>query len=253
VDRRAGLIVLAVAACGPSSPRHPKGSAIQVVARGTLAYGVELAGDRLVTVELTERFELIVRSRDGDRESARLDLGPAEHDWPALAAAGDRAWVGGDTGVVIAYDLAAGAELARWPIGAPVTALAVAGDHVAIGDAAGVVCLRRAADGALVQCVVADDGPVETVAAAGDRLVSSGAGPARGWSVPSLASRPATPVPLVWRGQVVTASGRRVLAGGDPIVWMHGAVRDLAVGDDGTLAVAAWVGSLDHASVILVR
>src|SRR5204863_455042 len=80
---------------GAPSPHHAADAPVRVVARGTLGYAVGFGGDRLVTVELGERFALEIR--DGGAGTPRaIDLGPAEGDWPALACDGDRAWVGGD-------------------------------------------------------------------------------------------------------------------------------------------------------------
>jgi hypothetical protein len=251
MDRRAGvaLACLAVTACGAPAPRA--GGAVRVVARGTLGYAVAFAGDRLVTVELGERFELVVRDGDGRAERGRIDLGPPERDWPALACAADRCWVGGDGGEVVAVDLDPPAIVARWPAGEPVTALAHLGEHVAIGDAAGVLCLRRAGDGALLQCVVAHAEPIAALDARDGGLASRAAGgEARGWTAPALAER-ATSEPAI------RISGRRVeRKGGDGrwslVVEMAGAVRQIAASPAGDLAVAAWIGALDHPSVVLV-
>jgi hypothetical protein len=227
---------------------------VQVVARGTLAYAVGYAGDRLVTVELVERFGLEIRD-PGDATPRMLDLGPAERDWAALACAGDRAWVGGDGGEVVVVDVAQGRELERWPIGAPVTALAVAGDLIAIGDATGVLCLRRADDGALLQCVVAHDGPIAGLALDGGALVSRGADGAHAWQVPSLTGpTPGVALGLSWGDRRVVVDGPRVRdAGGALVVEMSGPVRGLAVSPSGDLAVAAWIHALDQPSVVLVR
>jgi len=251
MDRRAGLIVLALAACGAPSPR--RGAApVSVVARGTLGYAVAFAGDRLVTVELGERFELIVRDGEGRRELGRLDLGAPERDWPALACDGDRCWVGGDGGevAVVALGAAAPAIVARWPIGAPVTGLAHAGGHVAIGDAGGALCLRRAGDGALLQCVVAHAGPIASVGSDRDGVVTrDAAGDARGWTVPALAERPPGADQVRMTGRRVE---RRAGDGWELVVEMAGTVQRVATSPQGDLAVAAWIGALDQASVVLV-
>jgi hypothetical protein len=249
MDRLQGIALLLLCACGGRpAPTHAKKLRVQVVSRGTLGYAVELAGDRVVTVELGERFELVVRDTPSAKPRA-LDLGPAETDWVALAAAGDRAWVGGDTGEVIAVDVARLAEEARWPIGAPVTALAASGDHVAIGDATGVLCLRRADDGALLQCVVAHDGAIAELDVIGDSLITGDAtGSTAAWSVPSLA------VAEAGAASPFVVDGKRVLdARGGLVVEMGGAVQDFAVSPTGQLAVAAWITSLDQASVVLVE
>jgi hypothetical protein len=246
MDRRAGLILALIAACGAPTPLHPPDHQVQVVARGSMAYAVAFAGERLVTVELIERFELVIRSRDGAREEARLELGRPEDDWPALAAAGDRAWVGGETGEVLVIDLAAATVTARWPVGAPVTGLATHGDHVAIADATGVLCLRDLA-GALLQCAGAADAPIADLEVRGDLVVTTAGDREAGWALPSLAA-----VPAGAPGRYARA-GSRVMLGRRVVVELAGAVRDLAVADDGTLAVAAWIGGLDDPSVVLVR
>jgi hypothetical protein len=255
MDRRQVLTLLALAACGGSGPRTT--ATTTVVARGTLAYAVAFCGDRLATIELAERFELVVRRADGGPPLARADLGAPERDWPALACDATRAWAAGEPGDVRGFDLATGAEVARWPVGAPVTALAAAQDMVAIGDAEGVLCLRRA-DGALLQCTVAHGAPIAGLVVDGATLVSRDAhGEARGWALPSLAARPAGPPGPRWQGDPVRAVARRVerlrADRWETVATMAGTVRGVAVGPAGTLAVAAWIGTLDQPSVILVR
>jgi hypothetical protein len=249
MDRRAGLALLVLAGCGGAPSPRAGADPVRVVARGTLGYAVAFAGDRLVSVELGERFELIVRSLDG-AEAGRLDLGPAERDWPALACAADRCWVGGDTGEVAIVELAGPAIVARWPVGEPVTALAAVDGHVAIGDAAGVLCLRRADDGALLQCVAAHAAPIAELTADAAGLVSRDrGGEALVWTVPALDVRAAEP-------EVIRVAGRRVerRAGErwELVVEMAGAVQRVAVSASGDLAIAAWIGALDHPSVVLV-
>ncbi len=270
MDRRARLSVVAAAAaawtsaCGAPSPVAPAGAQVTVVARGTLGYAVAFAGTRLVSVELGERFELVIRdgARDGGR---RVDLGPPERDWVALAARGDRAWVGGDGGEVAAVDVGAAAITARWPVGAPVTALAATDTLVAIGDATGVVCVRRADDGALLQCLAAHAQAIDALAVVDGALVSRGEGEAaRAWTLPALAAAPA-PAPAAadadaiaprWRGRAIAIDGRAVdvvdAAGRRRVVAMAGAVRAVAVSPDDRLAVAAWIDALDQPSIVLV-
>lgn len=254
MDRIQGLILLLLVACGAPAPR---GAGVQVVSRGTLAYAVELCGDRLVAVELGERFELVVRDADGAREAARLDLGPPEHDWPALACAGDRAWVGGETGEVVHVELPTAARTGAWRTGAAVTALAAADGLVAIGDGAGVLCLRRAGDGALLQCAVAHAAAIAEVEPAGAALVTRDVtGDSRRWALPSLAdSPPGGAAALTWGGDPVRVVGRRVeRRRGDRwelVVEMAGTVQDVAIAGP-RLAIAAWIGRLDQASVVLV-
>jgi len=260
MDRRPGVVAavaVALAACAGGGARTT--ATTTVVARGTLAYAVAFCGERLVTVELGERFELIVRRADGGPPTARVDLGPPELDWSALACDTDRAWVGGETGEVRGFELATGAPIARWPIGAPVTSVAFGGrgGAIAVGDATGVLCLR-AADGALLQCVAAHPRSIEHVDVIGDALISRDtSGERRGWALPSLATRPAPRADLRWQGDLVRASARRVeRLRGDrwrTVATMAGTVRGVAVGPAGTLAIAAWIGSLDQPSVVLIR
>jgi hypothetical protein len=258
MDRRAGLIAgaLAVAACGPPVPASPGGAPVTVVARGTLAYAVAFAGERLVSVELTERFELVIR--DGATgDGRRVDLGPAERDWPALAVDGGRAWVGGDSGVVVAIDLDAATAGARWPIGAPVTALAAAGEVVAIGDAEGVLCVRRAADGALLQCLEAHATAIAGITVDGDRLITRATdGEAAGWQLPALRRVEAVAAPPRWGDGALVIDGPRVDVERDGrrerVVTMAGEVRAVAVAADGRLAVASWIARLDQPSIVLI-
>ena len=257
MDRRASVVALVLAACagGPRSTARTT-----VVARGTLAYAVAFCGDQLATIELGERFELVVRRADGGPPLARADLGPPELDWTALACDATRAWIGGETGEVRGFELASGAEVARWPIGAPVTSVLFASGApgaIAIADASGVLCLRRR-DGALLQCVAAHDGAIAALELDGERLISRDRnGAARGWTLPSLASsEPAAAGPR-WQGDRVRAVGRRVERlrgrGWENVATLAGTVRGIAVGPAGTLAIAAWIGSLDDASVVLIR
>ena len=147
------VVTAAIAGCAPGPSR--------VVARGTLAYAAAWQDERLVTVELAERFELVVRAGPALRVTARVDLGPPEADVTALAVAGPLAVVGGDDGWIRRFDLSATPprELERWPQGAPITALAADADHVVAGDATGAVCLRRAS-GELLQCATRAATPI---------------------------------------------------------------------------------------------
>jgi len=253
---RVGLAAIALAACG-ASPRSP---AATVLARGTLAYAVAAAGDRVVSIELDDRFALLVRKPDDARVLGRIDLGPPERDLPALAAAGDRAWVGGADGQVRAVDLARGAVVATWPVGAAVTALAAAGDWVAIGDAAGVLCLRRADDGALVQCAVAAAAPIAAIGvergAGGEVLRVLAGGQTCGWRLPALARVPGAAPGITWGGGQVVVRGRTVelvrARGRQRLLTLAGAVRAIAIAPGGGLAVAAWVTTLDDPSLVVL-
>lgn len=168
-----------------------------VAARGALTYAVAITKKRLVSVELTTRFELVSRTID-DRGKVRgvhrHVLGDPTYDVHALAvdAARSEAWVAMADGTVRAVALG-GQERVRWKIGDVATAVALSPDgrFVAVGTATGVVCLRRRADGALLQCMTAHGGVVSALgfAPAGPpRLAStSWDGSASLWNVPSLA------------------------------------------------------------------
>lgn len=254
-EQGVAVVVAALAAAcagGPASHvRLPPDA--YVVARGSLAYAARAAGDAIVTIELEERFALVVRDAASGRERRRVDLGPAERDLVALAVAGDgaRAWVGGDDQAVRAIDLATGATLATWPIGADVTALRwLAPGWLAIGDATGVVCLRRLADGALVQCAALAGAPVSALDGGGGLTVVV-AGARSTWTVPALASTTAVPPPA-WRGKPVSFHGREVLVGGEVVATLGERVRSIEVGPAGELIIAAWIARLDDPSVIVV-
>jgi hypothetical protein len=243
------LALLGACAAGPPAPR--------VLARGTLAYAVAATPGRLLSIELDERFALVVRSPDSPTPLARVDLGPPERDLPALAAAGDRAWVGGDDGRVRVIDVATGAVTEIWPVGAPVTALALAGDVVVIGDATGALCLRRARDGAVLQCAAIADGPIAHVDVRGGTLVASTGEATTSWLLPSLApAGPARSRGPMWEGGEVVVSGRTVdLVTRDRrrrLAVMDGSVRAVAVLSDGRLAIAAWIAALANPSIIVL-
>jgi WD40 repeat protein len=162
----------------------------RVAARGVLAYAAAFSGDELVSVELRERFELVVRTADTER--LRIDLGAADYDVLDLDIAGDRAWIASTDGTARAIDLRSGATAVTWHLGHRATAIAASPDgrFVVTGSAAGVLCLRRLPDAALLQCVAAHRGRISAVAVAADSatLVSSGwDGLVIVWSIPALA------------------------------------------------------------------
>lgn len=201
---RAQLALLAlVCGCG-GPPRSGSGSPVAqpgsraptglaqaaVHARGVLGYAaIELEGT-VVSVELGERFALVLRRPGAAAQS--IDLGPADYDVDDLAVDRDRrqVWVASADGSVRGFGLATGEELARYQLGQRATAVAAVGAHVATGSAAGVLCLRRRADGALLQCVVAHGAAVSSIdiAPGGATLVTtSHDGDAAVWSLPALA------------------------------------------------------------------
>lgn len=160
-----------------------------VRSRGVLVYDVAFAGAAVIAVELATEFELVVRAPGA--KVRRIALGVADYDVGDLAVSGDgaRAWVASLDGRVRGYELATGEVIAAWQLGAPATAVAVVGDYVATGDATGVVCVRRARDGALLQCAALHDAAVGGLAARGDGgALASVAhdGDAIVWEVPSL-------------------------------------------------------------------
>lgn len=170
----------------------------RIAARGVLTYDAELVGDELVAIELGERFELVARPRTG-AVRLRVDLGAADHDVGDLAIAAGTAWVASADGTARAIDLGSGVVRTTWHLGHRGTAIAATRDgrYVATGTAAGALCLRRVADGALLQCVAAHEAPVSGLdfAADGATLVSSGwDGAIIVWSVPALAVRAQTRV-----------------------------------------------------------
>lgn len=247
------LLVAGGAACGgrgAAGARMPAGA--RILARGSLAYAAVPAGDAIVTIELEERFALVVRDPDSGAARARHDLGPAERDLVALAADGTTAWVGGRDQRVRAIALDGGAVQADWPIGADVTALRrLDGGWLAIGDATGAVCLRRVADGALVQCAVLGRGPVTGLVAAPGAGLTVEHGAARAtWTVPALASTRTPAAARRWRGVDLTIDDREVRAGTDVLVRFAGRVRMVEVGPRGDLIIAAWIAALDDPSVV---
>ncbi len=244
---------MVLAGCAASRPGLPPGA--RVLARGSLAYAVAVTTDTVVTVELEERFALVVRALTTGRERQRVDLGPPERDLPALAVGGGRAWVGGDDQRVREIDLANGGVVATWPVGADVTALAWlpegAGGWLAVGDATGVVCLRRLPDGALVQCL-AGAAPVARLDAGPGGLWVADAAGSRGFSVPTLAETEGAAPAMRWRGQALAAAGHEVRAGDRVLLRLPGRVQAIAVGPGGELGVAAWVARLGDPAVIVL-
>jgi hypothetical protein len=230
--------------CGAAAP------APVAVARGSMAYAVELVAGQVVSIELGERFEAVVRGWPDLRERRRIDLGPAEADVVALAPALDgsaRFVVGGRTGEVLLIDADAGAVIGRWPHGAAITALRLTLDDAYVGDGHGDLCRRRQRDGALLVCAALgapvrrldlDDARIwvtfvdDTVRALDARTLA----PARGGTAPAVTWR-LLPDGVRW-------GGRR---------WrLAGPARGAAVAPDGRLLVATWIDSLDDASLVLL-
>ncbi len=243
MDRRAGVVVaLVLAACG-GAPRGPR-----VLARGSLAYAVAVDATHLVSVELTEQFELVVRSWPDAALQRRVPLGPPEADVLGLAlvpGGAPRAVVGGRDGWVLALALDDGQLVSRWPQGAAITALAATADAVFIGDAGGVVCARALVDGALRVCV--DLGaPVVSLRLDGEHLIATTPLDAVVLMPDDLRVEPAPPPTPPWAidGHVITWRGEAHR--------FAGAVRGATLTPDGRLLVAAWVTTLDDAAVVLL-
>ena len=171
--------------------------------RGVLSYAVAFAGPPaplLVSVELGRTFDLVARSFDPARggalgERARVVLGPPDWDVSdlALVPGGRAALVASAAGTVREVDLAGARVTATWHLGAAATAVAVSPDGrlAATGSASGVLCLRRLADGALLQCLAAHGAAISGLDfdPAGARLASSSwDGHVAVWSVPALAA-----------------------------------------------------------------
>ena len=242
----AAAVVLAACGAPASSIVLPSGS--RVLARGSLAYAVGFAGDdRVVSVELEERFALLVRTTDG-RGLGRWDLGPAERDLVALAIGDEVAWVGGADRRVRGVGLTDGRPVATWPTGAAVTALALApGGRLLVGDAEGGLCLRRLVDGALLQCVQLGDRALAEIVLAGDLVVVLGEGRRWGLTLPALGlvATPADPRRLHRRGRQLRQGDRVLLV-------LGGVVRAVAVDEHGRIAVAGWIARQGDPSLVLL-
>lgn len=212
---------------GSGVPRDRAGTAAatglfrtQVAAHGVLTYDAEWAGRELIGIELRERFELVIREAGG-AVRLRVDLGAAEYDVGDLAVARGTAWVASADGTARAIDLRTGGITRTWHLGSRGTAIAVTGDgvYVASGTATGVLCLRRIADQALLQCVVAHQAAISGLAFApdGGTLVSSGwDGAVVAWSVPALAVRARTRVPGSANGVAIAPDGRSIAIATSP-------------------------------------
>jgi hypothetical protein len=265
----------ALAACAGQA------STTRVLARGVLPYGVATTGDAVVTVELAERFELVVRAlAPGGPAERRLDLGPPEHDLRALAVTDRTAFVGSDAGFIHEIDLASMRPVQSYAVGAPLRALAADASYLLSADTSGAVCLRRRGDGALLQCAHVAE-PVGRLELDGEtvRLIAEPR-PAQApetppqpaaliatWSVPALhpppspqlASTPpeSTAVAEPFQGGAVTSVGHQVIwqRGGERRVLAVLAtdVRFMTVTASGSLIVAAWPTSLDDAVLLLIQ
>lgn len=247
---------MALAGCAVTPP------GARVLARGVLPYGVATSGDAVVTIELAERFELVVRDGSAER---RLDLGPPERDLRALAVQGGTAFVGSDAGFIHEIDLRALRQVQTYAVGAPLRALAADAGYLLSADTSGAVCLRRRADGALLQCALAPRPVTELHLAQGRAWLTLDEGPAAtaiAWSVPALRALP-SPDKLAAEAAVIPFRGGAVHSVGRRLVWQRGGqervlaelatdVRGVAVTRSGALVVAAWPRSLDDVVLLLI-
>lgn len=245
---------------------------VSVLARGILPYAVASAGPQIVSVELSERFELVVRDGSTVR---RVDLGPPEVDMRALAIHQSSAYVGSDAGFIHEIDLTTLRLSRSFAVGSAVLALAVDSRYLLSADASGAVCLRRRDDAALLQCALPGvavsgmqiraatlwllsplHGGTATEQSQGGRSV------AIPWSLPSL--RPEIPTMSEklaaqprWRGGTVWARGHQLMwarAGERRILMQFAtAIRSLEVTDTGALIVAAWPKTLDDPALVMIR
>jgi WD40 repeat protein len=209
--RSIGIILigaLLLSSCGATSgpPRAPLGDDQPVpspsvgqrsnaIGRDSLAYQVVLTDKRTISVELTTRFELVIRENKRASKSKpkarRIDLAKADFDILDLVATrdGSTVYVASTAGWVRGYDVDSGEMLSEWRMGSSATALALSDDAkwLVIGTATGVICLRRLRDGAQLQCVAAHSKQVSALEIFGGRLASGGWGGTLSlWSLPSL-------------------------------------------------------------------
>jgi hypothetical protein len=244
-------------------------SSVQVIARGVLTYCVATSVDTIVSVELSERFELVVRDGGSVR---RLDLGPPEIDLRALAVQRLVAYIGSDAGFVFEVDLRTLHQTRVFAVGSPIQALAVDDNYLVSADASGAVCLRRRGDGALLQCALAPS-HVTAMTISHETLWLQPYGPDNGaangadvaattpWSLPGLAATtpPSTEklaTELRWQGGTLRVSGPRLLwdRGNEHrvLIQLATSIRAVAMTASGDLVVAAWPKSLDDAALVRV-
>ncbi len=164
----------------PSSPAT--GVSLETESHYALAYRVAFASKHLLSVELRTQFELVIRStippdRMGHSGTTRIALGPADYDITdmVISESSERVFLSSAAGWVRSYNIETQKKLSEWRMGSGVSALALSPDgaFLYIGTSSGVVCLRRLADGAQLQCMVAHKGAISALTAQGDVLVSS--------------------------------------------------------------------------------
>jgi hypothetical protein len=217
-----------------------------VVARGSLAYAATWTRDRLITVELQEQFELVVRDARSLRELRRLVLGPHDNDVSAVAADDRSAWVGDRAGWIRQIDLGSGHELARWPQGAPITAIAADARWIVASDATGVICLRRIT-GLLLQCFDHARPDVSALTLDGHELhVHAGRGHRAHFAVPGLQA-----VDGPDRGAAFDDARPSSATAAATVAGFDGKVRAMAIGPAGQLVVVGWPRTLADPSVVV--
>jgi WD40 repeat protein len=166
----------------------------RVLAKEALAYRVAVAEPYLVSVELRTEFELVLRQipgTEGQFKTRRIGIDEATYDINDLVvdASGERAYVASTAGWVRTYDLKSLQVQGEWRTGYAATALALSkdGKYLLIGTDAGVVCLRRLADGAQLQCMVAHTGRIASLDTSKGMLASaSWKGEVALWGLPAL-------------------------------------------------------------------
>ena len=166
----------------------------KVVAKHALAYRVAIDRPYLASVELRTEFELVVRSIPGEgktRAPRRARLGDALYDISDLVldSKGKRAYVASLAGWVRSYDLESLVMKSEWRTGSAATALALSDDrkYLLVGTESGLICLRRLRDGAQLQCMVAHEDRIASLATHQGRLASATwQGEVSLWDLPAL-------------------------------------------------------------------
>lgn len=166
----------------------------KVLAKEALAYRVAVAAPYVVSVELRTEFELVLRKIPGTAgqiQTRRIRIDEATYDVSDLVvdASASRAYVASTAGWVRVYDLKSLEMQGEWRTGHAATALALSkdGKYLLIGTDAGVVCLRRLADGAQLQCMVAHTGRIAALDTSQGMVASaSWNGEVALWGLPAL-------------------------------------------------------------------
>ena len=195
------VAVLGAAACA----RGPQVTTIY--RRGQLTTAVAVDDDGARVVAQTGLETIVTRARRGRR------LGGPAAEVAAVAARGGTLVTVGRDAILRVFDRAL-APRASYRLDAAGTAVALTDDGALIitGAASGVVCLRRAVDGALLQCLVAG-GPVTALAACGATLAVATGRAIERYALPSLAPRGVLAAPAL---SVAFAPGCARLAAAGP-------------------------------------